>query len=268
MPMLISMISVGMSTTCVYPLDTEQSFRLARLAGFDGVELMVTSDGATRSVDATRVLSARYELPVLSVHAPVLLLSQLAWGRDQRVKLEKSAELAHALGAPTVVAHPPFRWQRGYAAEFVGAVGEIAARTGIQIAVENMFPWRIAGRGRDVYAPGWDPTISGYDAMTLDFSHASLSGRDSLTLARAMGARLRHVHLCDGSGGDGGFLDEHLIPGRGTEPVAEVLALLAASGFDGSVIAEINTRRSSGEADRLARLRETVAFARSHLALP
>lgn len=259
------MISVGMSTTSVYPLDTEQSFRLASLAGFDGIEIMVTSDPETRSVDAILALSARYELPVLSVHAPVLLMSQLAWGRDHRVKLEKSADLARALGAVTVVAHPPFRWQRAYAAGFIDAVGDITARTGIQIAVENMFPWKIAGRGLNVYSPGWDPTLGAYDAMTLDFSHASLCGRDSLTLARAMGPRLRHVHLCDGSG-DGGVLDEHLIPGRGTEPVAEVLALLASTGFDGSLIAEINTRRSSSEADRLGQLRETVEFARRHLA--
>lgn len=265
MLVLISMISVGMSTTCVYPLDTEQSFRLASVAGFDGVELMVTSDPATRSIDAILALAARYDLPVLSVHAPVLLMSQLAWGRDARVKLEKSAQLARALGAPTVVSHPPFRWQRRLAAEFVAVVGEIAESTGIQIAVENMFPWRIAGRGLNVYAPSWDPSLDAYDAMTLDFSHASLSGRDSLELARAMGARLRHVHLCDGSGRAGGFLDEHLIPGRGAEPVAEMLALLASSGFHGSLIAEINTRRSPSEADRLARLRETVAFARRHL---
>jgi len=259
------MISIGMSTTCVYPLDTEQSFRLADLAGFDGVELMVTSDPTTRSVDQILALSARYEMPVLSVHAPVLLMSQLAWGRDARVKLEKSAHLARALGAPTVVAHPPFRWQRGYAAEFIAVVSAIAESTGIQFAVENMFPWRIAGRCLNVYAPSWDPTLDAYDAMTLDFSHASLSDRDSLELARAMGDRLRHVHLCDGSGRDGGFLDEHLIPGHGTEPVAEVLALLASTGFDGSLIAEITTRRSRSEADRLARLQETLAFARRHL---
>ncbi len=33
------MISIGMSTSCVYPLSTESAFRLARDAGFDGIEL-------------------------------------------------------------------------------------------------------------------------------------------------------------------------------------------------------------------------------------
>ena len=38
------MIAIGMSTSCVFPLGVEQAFRLARLAGFDGIEVMVTSD--------------------------------------------------------------------------------------------------------------------------------------------------------------------------------------------------------------------------------
>jgi len=261
------MIPVGMSTTCVYPRGTEQAFRLAALAGFDGVEIMVTGEGATKSAAALRRLSARYELPILSVHAPVLLLSQLVWGLDNRVKLARAAELARDVGASTVVAHPPFRWQPRHAAGFPDAVREIGRAAGVEIAVENMFPVRLAGRERDVFSPGWDPTGAGYDAMTLDFSHAALGDRDSLALATAMGSRLRHVHLCDGSApaGNPARADEHLLPGTGGQPVAEVLRRLAAGGFAGSVIAEITTRRSPDDDDRLARLRETVEFARAHL---
>lgn len=260
------MITVGMSTTCVFPLGTEQAFRLARLAGFDGVEVMVTGDEATQSVAALRALSARYELPILSVHAPVLLSSQFVWGLDYRAKLRRAAGLARGVGAPTVVAHPPFRWQRRHAG-FAGAVREIATAARVEIAVENMFPVRLAGRDRDVFSPGWDPTGAGYDAMTLDFSHASLGDRDALELAIAMGSRLRHVHLCDGSAParNPARIDEHLPPGAGDQPVAEVLALLASADFTGSVVAEISTRASPDDVARLARLRETLGFARAHL---
>lgn len=262
------MITVGMSTTCVYPLGTEQAFRLARLAGFDGVEVMVTGDEATRSASALRGLSARYGLSILSVHAPVLLHSQFVWGLDNRVKLQRAAGLASEIGAPTVVAHPPFRWQPRHAAGFPDAVREIGRAAGVEIAVENMFPVRLAGRERDVFSPGWDPTGAGYDAMTLDFSHASLGDRDALELATAMGSRLRHVHLCDGSApaGNPGRVDQHLRPGMGDQPVADVLRLLAAGGFTGSVVAEITTRTSPDDIDRLARLRGTLDFARAHLA--
>ena len=142
-----------------------------------------------------------------------------------------------------------------------------AKKYGVEIAVENMFPWKVAGKNLKAYAPGSDPTLMDCDSMTLDFSHASLSGRDSLEFALAMGQHLRHVHLCDGSGSidDGKIFDEHLLPGHGNEPVAEVLEYLARRGWNGNVVAEVNTRKAKTEADRLELLRQTLNFARTHL---
>ncbi len=256
-----------MSTSSAYPLATEHTFRLARLAGYDGVEIMVTGDEVTQDADALLSLSAQYSMPILSIHAPVLLLTHFVWGRDPEVKLEKSAELARAVGATSVVVHPPFRWQASYAKDFLRIVRQTAGACDVEIAVENMFPWTVRGRSLKAYSPGYDPTVMDCDAMTLDFSHASLSGRDSLELAMAMGSRLRHVHLCDGSGSqdEGQIFDEHLLPGHGTEPVAEVLEYLAAQDWTGQVVAEVNTRKAKTEQQRLDLLRETLDFARDKL---
>ena len=256
-----------MSTSCVYPLATEHSFRLARLAGYDGVEIMVSNDEGTQDADALLALSAKYEMPILSIHAPVLLLTHFVWGRDPQVKLEKSAELARAVGATSVVVHPPFRWQATYAEDFLRIVRQTAGAYGVEVAVENMFPWKVRGKSLKAYSPGYDPTLMDCDSMTLDFSHASLAGRDSFELALAMGSRLRHVHLCDGTGSqdEGQIFDEHLLPGRGTEPVAEVLEYLAAQNWTGQVVAEVNTRKARSEQERLDLLRETLDFAKAKL---
>ncbi|MFT2689602.1 sugar phosphate isomerase/epimerase family protein [Clavibacter zhangzhiyongii] len=263
------MIRVGMSTTCVYPQPVENAFVMAKRAGFDGVEIMVTNDEVTQDAAALRALSEEHGLPILSIHAPVLLLTHFVWGRDPKVKLERSAELARAVGAPAVVVHPPFRWQAGYAESFLDIVRATQERTGVEIAVENMFPWQVAGRSMKAYAPGWDPTVMDCDATTLDFSHASLSGQDALEMAKALGPRLRHVHLCDGSGSqdDGRIFDEHLLPGRGTQPVAETLRWLAEQGWQGGVVAEVNTRKAKDEEQRLAMLVETREFAQRQLRL-
>jgi sugar phosphate isomerase/epimerase len=265
-----AVIRIGMSSTCVYPLALEDSFRLAKLAGYDGVEVMVTRDEATQDAATLSSLSEQYGLPVLSIHAPVLLLTHFVWGRDPRAKLERSAALAADVGADTVVVHPPFRWQVGYAEDFLGIVRNLGESTGLQIAVENMFPWKIGGRGVKAYSPGWDTTLMDCPAVTLDFSHCSLSGHDSLAMATALGERLRHVHLCDGSGSldEGRVFDEHLLPGRGTQPVAEVLTLLAEDSWSGAVVAEINTRTARTEDERLAMLAETLDFAREHTRVP
>lgn len=261
------MIRIGMSTSSVYPLSLDDAFRLAHTVGFDGIEVMVTNDQSTQDAATLLALSERHSLPILSIHAPVLLLTAFVWGRDPRVKLRRSAELARAVGAPTVVVHPPFRWQSTYAKDFLRIVRETSAEFGVEIAIENMFPWKVGGKNLKAYAPSSDPTNLDCDAMTLDFSHAALSGRDSLELAVAMGDRLRHIHLCDGSGSldEGKIFDEHLLPGEGNEPVAAVLERLVDSNWHGSVVAEVNTRKAKTEHARITLLAKTLEFAREHL---
>jgi sugar phosphate isomerase/epimerase len=262
------MIRLGMSTSCVYPLSPEHAFRIARLAGFDGLEVMVTNDPVTQDADALNALSERFGMPILSIHAPVLLLTTFVWGRDPQVKLEKSAELAAGVGADTVVVHPPFRWQATYASDFERIVRQTAGAYDVEIAVENMFPWKVRGRSLKAYAPSPDPTTMDVDSMTLDFSHAALSGRDSMEFTVAMGDKLRHIHLCDGSGSmdEGRMFDEHLLPGRGHEPVAEVLEHLVRTGWNGSIVAEVNTRKARSEQEQLDLLIETRAFAANRIA--
>jgi sugar phosphate isomerase/epimerase len=257
------MIHIGMSTSCVFPLPLEEALRLARVAGFDGVEIMVTADRATQDAAILRALSRSYGMPILSIHAPVLLATQFVWGVRPAVKLERSAALARAVGATTVVVHPPFRFQAAYARTFERSTDDLGERFGIDVAVENMFTWTIGGRDVRAYSPSPYPTDLDVRAMTLDFSHAALAGRDGLEFALAMGLRLRHVHLCDGLGGT--LFDEHLVPGHGSQPVAEVLGYLARTRWNGSIVAEVHTHRARTTDERLAVLGETLQFARAAL---
>ncbi len=258
-----------MGTTSVLPRRLRDAFRLAADAGFDGVEIMVTSDPETRDPRVISALTERYGMPVLSIHAPVLVLTAFVYGLDPHVKLERSIELAQQVGASTVVVHPPFRWQVLAARRFEASVRSLEDRHGVTVAVENMFPVTVRGRDREAYAPSWNPGDLAVDALTLDFSHAALAGVSALDLAQQWGERLRHVHLCDGSSTEPNdrVFDEHLLPGRGAQPVGEVLRLLADRDFDGAVVAEINTRSCGADDDaRVELLRETVRFAREHTA--
>ncbi len=84
-------------------------------------------------------------------------------------------------------------------------------------------------------------------------------------MARDLGDSLAHIHLADGSGSN---RDEHLIPGRGTQPCGDVLDTLAASAFDGVVVVEVSTRKSANRTERERDLVEALAFARLHLDVP
>ena len=157
--------------------------------------------------------------------------------------------------------HPPFRWQKEYAAEFVDGVAAREAESGVRLAVENMFPWRARGRDLQAYLPHWDPVPMSYDHVTLDLSHTATAGSDALAMAADLGERLTHVHLADGSGS---VRDEHLVPGRGGQPCAEFLQLLPGSGFEGDVVVEVGTRKHT-DLQRAEDLRESLDFARAHL---
>jgi sugar phosphate isomerase/epimerase len=204
-------------------------------------------------------------VPVLSVHAPCLIITQRVWGTDNWAKLKRSADAARQLDADVVVVHPPFRWQREYARGFVDGVRRLEEETGVLFAVENMYPWRTPGGELKAYLPGWDPTELDYADLTLDLSHASTANQQSLDLARSWGPRLRHVHLTDGTGS---VKDEHLVPGRGDQEAGRVLQYLAEQDFAGHVILEVNLRRSVSRAQREADLAESLAFTRLHLAAP
>jgi sugar phosphate isomerase/epimerase len=257
-------IPVGLSTSSAFPGPAALAFALAAELGYDGVEIMVTAERVTQDGDRLAELVQQYQVPVLSVHSPCLLVTARVWGTDPLVKIARSVELAERVGAGVVVAPPPFVWQRAAAGSFVAAVDELSERTDVSIASENMLPLRVAGASVNSDRPHWDPVPAGYQWFTLDLSHTAASGVNAREMVGRMGDRLAHVHLADGSGA---ARDEHLVPGRGVVPCGEVLAGLAAAGFAGSVVVEVTTRGLSPD-QRETDLAEALTFARWHLDEP
>lgn len=256
-------IPVLLSTSSVFPEPTSAAFEMAAALGYDGLEVMVWTDPVSQDVAALKVLADHYGVRVGSVHAPCLLVTMRVWSADPWEKLRRSAALATELGASTVVVHPPFAWQRDYARNFGAGLRTLMTEwPGISFAVENMYPVRVRGREFVPYVPGWDPSRHGFDACTLDLSHCAAARNDALAMADAMGPALRHVHLGDGTG-DG--RDEHLVPGRGTQPCAELLSSLGSRGFTGSVAVEVATRRAPSRLARQEDLEAALTFARHHL---
>lgn len=259
-------IPVGLSTASVWPLRADSGFTLAAELGYDGVEVMVWADPMSQDIAALRRLSRNSGMPVLSIHSPSLLITQRIWSPDPFIRLRRTVEAAEELGASTVVVHPPFRWQRRYGDEFPGLVVELEDTSGIRVAVENMFKVRPPGGNRDsrvsAFRPSIDPTDVGHRHYTLDLSHTAAARMDALALADRMGRGLTHLHLGDGTGAP---KDEHLVPGRGDQPCAEMLERLAGNGFAGQIVAEINTRRAASAEQRTRDLAETLLFARLHL---
>jgi sugar phosphate isomerase/epimerase len=252
--------TIGLSTSSVYPESTAVAFELASALGYDGVEIMVGTDAMSQDSATLEALRDHYQVPILSIHAPCLLITQRVWGTEPWGKLDKARSVAEQLGASTVVVHPPFRWQREYARTFEDGIARMEEVTDVRFAVENMYPWRAGPSALGAYAPDWDIRNQGYRHATVDLSHTAVSRTDPRQMVADLGDRVAHVHLADGTDS---ARDEHLVPGRGDQPVAEVLRALRNSGFAGSVIAEVTTRTAADRDERIADLRETLDFTRA-----
>ena len=255
----------ALSTASVYPESTAHAFGYAGKLGYDALEVMVGIDELSQSVESVQHLVDYHQLPVCAVHAPCLLITQRVWGTDPWGKLERSAEMATTLGADVVVVHPPFRWQRDYAAGFVEGIADLERRTGVAFAVENMYPWRATPkREMQVYLPGWDPSEENYANATVDLSHSSTGAvRPARHGAHGSAPGCATSTSTDGSGSP---KDEHLIPGRGNQPAGALLEHLATTGFAGHIVVEVNTRKAGGREQREADLAEALAFARLNFA--
>ena len=258
-----SAVPVALSTASVFPERVPDAFEAAARLGYDGVEVMVSADPISQDVEVLRRLSDYHGVPVLAVHAPCLLITQRVWGREPWGKLVRAREVAEKLGAKVVVLHPAFRWQREYAREFEEGLTRMDQETDVVFAVENLYPLRARGAEVTAYAPHWNPVELDYAHATLDLSHTAVSGSDALDMAGQLGDRLAHVHLADGT--KPGLPDEHLVPGRGSQPCSELLRRLVGDGYGGMVVLEVSTRRVATRDERQADLAESLSFARRHL---
>jgi sugar phosphate isomerase/epimerase len=257
---------IALSTASVIPDRTPDAFEIAARLGYDGVEVLVSTDAVSQDVEVLRRLADYHGVPVLAVHAPCLLITQRVWGLEPWGKLVRAKEMAEKLGARVVVVHPPFRWQRDYARDFGPGLERMREETDVVFAVENMYPLRAGGAEVAAYAPSWNPVLMDAPHVTLDLSHTAASGSDALAMASDLGDRLVHVHMADGTGVTN--RDEHLVPGRGAQPCARLLEGLAADGYPGTVVLEVNTRRAISREARVADLAESLEFTRRHLGKP
>ena len=226
-------VPVLFSTGSLYPFGLERVYSWAAETGYDGVEIMMDERWDTHQRQYLEHLQASHGIRILALHPP---LRRGAWNLPPEETLIRSARLAHAVGIPVVVAHPPppgrplERWAAGPLRE--------ARSTGVSVAVENMprgVPRRIfsVGRYRSCYLP---EHLLGLGDVTLDTSHVGASKVDLMRAHAALAAQLRHVHLSDSdlTGGD-----QHRLPGKGRLPLKPFLSALAKGDYPGAVSLEL-----------------------------
>jgi sugar phosphate isomerase/epimerase len=250
--------SLLFSSAAFFARPLGDTFALIAECGYTGAEVMVTKDPASQDPREMRRLADRHGLRIGALHAPALLLTRRVWGTDPIGKIDRAIEVADAAEIPVVVMHPPFRWQHAYRRWLVEELPTVEARTGVTVAIENMFPIHVGSRPLTFHADQDLDDLEGLPHLVLDTSHAAVARHDPREVRRRFGARLSHVHLSDNAGKG---WDSHLPPGEGTLDLDGFLDDLVADGYAGSVSLEVDLRRFLTET---AKLRALLVAMREH----
>ncbi|MGH2751425.1 MAG: sugar phosphate isomerase/epimerase family protein [Actinomycetota bacterium] len=232
---------VQCSTGPFWAFELERAMDDIAAAGFTEIELMVTRDTKTHEPDIPLKLAGERGLHIAAVHGPFLVITKNVWGMDPIGKIERGIEMCLAVGADTLVVHPPFLWERSYANWVTQSAEQSHEETGIMVAIETMYPKWMAGRKLRGYR--WlDPAelVDEAPHVALDTSHLSVSREDILTSYKTLLPRLVHIHLSDNAG-DG--KDGHLELGRGILPLERLLAELRRTKYAGAISLELSVNR-------------------------
>ncbi len=236
----MSQPTVLLSTAAFFARPLASTFELAAECGYEAVEVMVTKDPASQDAATMRRLAADHGLLIGAIHAPSLLLTRSVWGTDPVGKIDVATRVAADAGVPLVVTHPPYRWQRAYRDWLYESLPTVEARTGITVAIENMFPVHVGRRPLMLHANQDLDQLAGFPHLVLDTSHAAVAKHDLVEVRQRFADRLRHVHLSDNAGKG---WDSHLPPGEGVLDLDGFLRELGGSGFDGTISLEVDLRK-------------------------
>ena len=212
-------------------------------AGFGGVELLISQDPATRDPARVARLAEASGLDVAAVHGPYMLLLRSVLGTGYAGKTQRSLEIAAELGAATMVAHAPFRWERK-ARGWLPEADDLAADLGPRFAMENLFPVR----GRNYYSAITPEELTAFRHVVFDTSHFAVAGIDLFDAWDALHDRVVHLHVSDNQGQG---KDDHAPIGEGALPLEAFLAQVGASGFAGTVTLELDCRPHLETRERL-----------------
>jgi sugar phosphate isomerase/epimerase len=238
-----------LSTAPFFRHPLREAFRHTREAGYDAVEVMVTSDPATQDAGRLQGLAAEFDLSIRALHAPFLLLTRRVWGTDPITKIYRASQVAEQAGIPLVVVHPPYKWQTRYRKWIDTRIRDFSARSGVMIGVENMFPVKIRGeRGLKFHASQDFEDLDRYPNLVLDTSHLAVARYGVVEAYERYKDKVVHFHLSNNAGKG---WDSHLSVDEGILPLDKLLEAIAADGFGGTISLELDLRPYLGDADSI-----------------
>lgn len=250
-------MKVSLSTGSLYVYPLRQIFRLAKRAGFDGVELVIGPEVDWRGAGYVKRLSQEFNLSVFTVHPP--LYGFPGWSQINETYepyVDRALAITQAVGAELMVVHTPrarsYRDVTG--GGFVNKVVQTRRASngcGPRLALENGSRFREADHGYILRSLAeLREFADAHDfPLTLDTAHVGTWDLDLLDSLNFFDGRIANVHFSDLREPPDwimrqprlhSYFRQHQFPGSGRLPLVECLRELQRRGYRGPITYELS----------------------------
>ncbi len=213
-------------------------------AGYSGVEVLFSQSAETRDSDKICNFAREAGLSVPVVHGPYMLFLRNVFSTNYIDKSRRALELADEVGATTLVAHAPLRWERGHSDWARSDAADEAADRQLRFGMENLYPlWGLH------FSSVVHPTeLTDFRHVVFDTSHFGVTGVDLFEAWHALSDRVVHLHVSNNLGNG---KDSHAPLDTGVLPIDRFLAHIGRTGYAGTITLELDVRPYGDDRDGL-----------------
>ncbi len=236
-------MKIGVSTSCFYPMLTEESLRLVGEKGIKTTEIFFNAACELEKDFVNELVNIKdsFGIDVVSVH-PTMSLAEsyvLFSGYERRFyegldMYKRYAEVASRLGAKYIIMHGgkpnKFLTNEEYCHKFF-QVARAVEENGATLLQENVVRFRA---GDLQYLKLMVETLGKDANICLDVKQSIRGGYSPFDVIESVGENIRHIHISDN-----GPKGDCLLPSHGTFDFAKLFDKAKQKGYDGAAIIEV-----------------------------
>lgn len=253
-------MKIGISTACMYPLETEKALDRLCEAGLDTFEIFFNADCEISGPIYNEIKRIVHETnsEIVSVHPYTSAVETMSlFGNYQRRlddimdSYKRYFEVMNELGAQIFVLHGALKsadCSEGLYFERYLRLRELGESFGVTVAQENV---SYCKSGSLEFLKKMKCELGEDCGFVLDVKQALRSGLDCFDILKALGGSIVHCHLSDNTPEK-----DCIAVGKGRFDFPEFAKLLKETGYKGSIILELY----SNGFKKLSELKESVAY--------
>lgn len=236
-------MKIGVSTSCLYPLETEISLENLGKAGIKHTEIFFNALCELKQsfVDMLLDIKNEYGITVASLH-PTMSLAEsfmIFSNYDRRYReaeeqFRRYSEIAAQLGAKYIIMHGGkpngILTDEEYCERYM-RLKEVTRENGADILQENVVRFRA---GEIEFMRSMRNILGEEAEFCIDLKQALRCGYDPYDLIEEFSDNIKHYHISDHS-----ISSDCLLPGDGGFDFESFFSVLKNKGFDGSCIIEV-----------------------------